>query len=166
MVISFINKYTQEINDDPVRKFQINYNNDLYMVPKYPEGMTLDGVQLPENIQHFEQPLVEVNGNQVHTIAPGEGKVPIDIVYCKDWDAKAFPMLFPDGKNTLFDDNREKKIRDQDFFCQRLFNVDPRGETIFIGYLRPQAIGRKRISKETLTWHSKEERSILHLKVL
>ena len=116
----------QLINDDPVRKFQINYNNDLYMVPKYPEGMTLDGVQLPENIQHFEQPLVEVNDNQVHTIAPGEGKVPIDIVYCKDWDAKAFPMLFPDGKNTLFDENREKKIRDQDFFCQRLFNIDPR----------------------------------------
>ena len=35
------------IDNDPVRKFQINYNNDLYMVPKYREGMTLDGVCLP-----------------------------------------------------------------------------------------------------------------------
>ena len=115
----------QLINDDPVRKFQINYNNDLYMVPKYPEGMTLDGVHLPENIQNFE-PLIEATDNQVHEIAPGEGKVPIDIVYCEDWDAKAFPLLFPDGNNHLFDKKREKKLRDQDFFCQSLFNVDPR----------------------------------------
>ena len=95
------------------------------MVPKYPEGMTLDGVHLPENIQNFE-PLIEATDNQVHEIAPGEGKVPIDIVYCEDWDAKAFPLLFPDGNNHLFDKKREKKLRDQDFFCQRLFNVDPR----------------------------------------
>ena len=28
----------QLIEEDPVRKFQISYNNDVYMVQKYPEG--------------------------------------------------------------------------------------------------------------------------------
>ena len=30
--------------------------------------------------------------NQLHVVAPGQ-----------DWDAKAFPMLFPDGKNHLME---------------------------------------------------------------
>ena len=116
----------QLIDNDPVRKFQINYNNDLYMVPKYPEGMTLDGVCLPISVNNSGHQPNEVDANQIHEIAPGEGKTPINIVYCDDWDAKAFPMLFPDGRNHLFDKNRKRKLRDQDFFCQRLFNVDPR----------------------------------------
>ena len=116
----------QLITDDPVRKFQINYNNDVYMVPKYPEGMSREGVYIQNGDQSSAQSDIESVDNQLHEIAPGEGKTPINIVYCNDWDAKAFPMLFPNGKNHLFDSKRERKLRDQDFFCQRLFNVDPR----------------------------------------
>ena len=114
------------INDDAVRKFQIDYNNDVYMVPKYPEGMCRDGVYLQNNLQNCQQENSGQANNQIHEVAPGEGKVPIDIVYCNDWEAKAFPMLYPDGNNHLSDKKRERRLRDQDFFCQRLFNIDPR----------------------------------------
>ena len=63
------------------------------------------------------------NNNQIHTIAPGEDKIPI--AFCKDWDAKAFPMLHPDGHNHLFD-QRKKKLSDQEYIKQRLFNIDSR----------------------------------------
>ena len=115
--------------NDSVRKFQIEYNNDVLMVPEYPEGMMTEGVCLPKKTQSQTSACNDAaisNYNQIHEVAPGEGKVPIDLVYCKDWDAKAFPMLFPDSNNHLFDKRRERKLRDQDFFCQRLFNVDPR----------------------------------------
>ena len=218
----------EELNDeeelqtnDPVRRFQIEYNTDVCMVQKYPEGMELDGVRLPKDTEHtFEErkrclnqtlpalmpsfvnnnyprpdngavpakmpnifnenptpdedtlsatmqnllnsnqdldsdtfsattpnplnqpPELDQNSlpasmpasnaehnqesNQLHSVAPGEGKAPINLVYCQDWDAKAFPMLHPDGKNHLFDKRRKRKLRDQDYIKQRLFNVDPR----------------------------------------
>ena len=63
------------------------------------------------------------NNNILHVVAPGENKVPI--AFCKDWDAKAFPMLHPDGHNHMFDE-RKKKLGDQEYIKQRLFNVEPR----------------------------------------
>ena len=53
----------QLINDDRIRKFQINYNNDVYMVEKYPEGMSRDDVQLPSNPQDCASNALETPGN-------------------------------------------------------------------------------------------------------
>ena len=58
-------------------------------------------------------------------VAPGEGKSAVNLAFCKDWDAKAFPMLHPDGQNHLFD-KRKKKLSDQEYIKQRLFNIDAR----------------------------------------
>ena len=63
--------------------------------------------------------------NQLHVVAPGEGKIPISHTYAPDWDAKAFPNLHPDGKNHLTD-SRQKKLGDLPYFHQRLCNMDPR----------------------------------------
>ena len=64
--------------------------------------------------------------NQLHVVAPGEGKTPVNLIYCTDWDAKAFPMLHPDGQNHLSDERRKKKLSDLEYFKQRLINLDPR----------------------------------------
>jgi hypothetical protein len=64
--------------------------------------------------------------NQLHVVAPGEGKTLVNLAYYKDWDAKAFPMLHPDGLNHLQDERRKRKLRDLDYFKQRLNNIDPR----------------------------------------
>ena len=166
------NKDEDEIqSNDPVIKFQIEYNTDVCMVQKFPEAMELEGVTIHHESQQCDELLNKVNNkipsimpnvtnnspshtfpaimpnvnndspshtfpaimpnvnntaNQLHEIAPGEGKTPINLVFCQDWDAKAFPMLHPDGKNHLFDKRRKKKLRDQEYFKQRLFNKDPR----------------------------------------
>ena len=73
---------------DAVRKFQIDYDENICMVERFPEAMQTEGVILPTE---GDDP------NQLHIVAPGEGKTPINLTYCKDWDAKAFPMLHPDG---------------------------------------------------------------------
>ena len=104
---------------DAVRKFQIDYDENICMVERFPEAMQIEGVILPPD-DNMDDP------NQLHIVAPGEGKTPISLIYCKDWDAKAFPMLHPDGKNHLSDDGRERKLQDNDYFKQRICNTDPR----------------------------------------
>ena len=106
---------------DSIRKYQIDYDESICMVEKYPEAMQVDGV--------IGQSECEANSageekNQLFVIAPGEGKIPINLTFCKDWDAKAFPMLHPDGKNNLTEERR--KLADVDYFKQRLFNKDSR----------------------------------------
>ena len=69
------------IKNDPVRKYQFTYNKSLCMSNKYPEISA-------------EDPTREIE------VAPGEGKIPKDIMREKDWDIKAFPHLHnPDGSN-------------------------------------------------------------------
>ena len=50
-----------------------------------------------------------INTNELLHIAPGEGKKPTNIYYEKNWEAMAFPTLFPLGTNT-FNEQREKNI--------------------------------------------------------
>ena len=54
-----------------------------------------------------------------YTFAPGEGKVPENILNTEDWDALAFPMKHPDGRNNLHQ-KRDKKLTDQYYFIQRI----------------------------------------------
>ena len=63
--------------------------------------------------------------NQLHEVAPGEGKLPSNILKSKDWDTASFPCLYPDAKNGLHQE-REVKLTDPDFFQQRILNFDRR----------------------------------------
>ena len=117
----------------------------LRMVEKYPEAFHVDGViqhgqdshnntlleekeDDPEQPEQNKVPSIESEKapNQLHIVAPGEGKTPKSLVYVEDWDAKAFWALHPDGKNNLTDKRRQKKLSDLEYFKQRLNNVDPR----------------------------------------
>ena len=59
-------------------------------------------------------------------IAPGEGKVPSNILREDHFDVKAFPKHHPDGKFGLHHDPRKSKITPQVYFNQRLLNADER----------------------------------------
>ena len=101
--INIEEKLEQEyLKKDPVRKFQFeDYNKSLCMSNMYPEAG-------PENSV---------------IVAPGEGKVPKNILYDNDWDIKAFPHLnSPDGKFGLHYD-RETKLTDQYFFIQHIQTI-------------------------------------------
>ena len=130
-----LNKYQEQkteekseldyIEKDTIRKFQIDYDASTCMVERFPEAMEIEAVTVS-----LEEDSINEEGqdepNQLHIVCPGEGKTPVNLTFCKDWDAKAFPMLHPDGKNHLFDKERARKLFDLDYCKQRLFNVDPR----------------------------------------
>ena len=61
------------------------------------------------------------------SFAPGEGKVPKNILVDDDWDIKAWPSLHPDGRFGLHQ-NRKIKLSDQKYFVQRIRNKDRRFE--------------------------------------
>ena len=48
------------------------------MVPKFPEA--------------------NINNNETHSFAPGEGKIPTKILKEKNWDINSFPHLLLSGK--------------------------------------------------------------------
>ena len=54
-------------------------------------------------------------------IAPGEGKVPSNLMRDTDWDINAFPTLFPNGKFGL-NFKRKVKLTPQKYFVQRMLN--------------------------------------------
>ena len=122
--------------EDVVRKHQLDYNETLCMVEKFPEAFQVEGViqhnrLSEENEDDPDQP-EDLHGereetrNQLHIVAPGEGKTPKSLIYVEDWDAKAFWALHPDSKNNLTDKRRKKKLSDLEYFKQRLNNHDPR----------------------------------------
>ena len=93
------------LKKDPVRKYQFeDYNKSLCMSNMYPEMGP---------------------GNSV-IVAPGEGKVPQNVLHDDDWDIKAFPHLnSPDGKFGLHF-QRETRLSNQYYFIQRICNKNPK----------------------------------------
>ena len=114
--------------NDPIKKFQFEYNKSLCMANKYPE--------------------ISVNEADSVSVAPGEGKIPRDIMSEKDWDVKAFPHLNnPDGSNGK-DQERKARLTDQNFFIRRICNVEQRFSRspaymyAAIGYLEKKQLQR------------------------
>ena len=93
--------------EDPVRKHQFDYDKSTTMVPKFPEA--------------------GINNGQTVSFAPGEGKIPTNILKEKDWDINSFPQLFPSGKNKMHQE-RKIELTPQNFIGQRLKNKDTRFE--------------------------------------
>ena len=97
---------------DVIRKFQFDYDKSVCMTERFPEAA-------------IEDPLSTSSNSDQYTFAPGEGKIPENILQTADWDALAFPMKHPDGKNNLHQE-RIKKLTEQYYFVQRLRNKDNR----------------------------------------
>ncbi|HIC32728.1 MAG TPA: hypothetical protein EYO76_12510, partial [Flavobacteriaceae bacterium] len=64
----------------------------------------------------------EENDISYVVVAPGEGKIPTNILREENPFVLAFPILFPDGKNGLHDKEREVPITPQQFVEQRILN--------------------------------------------
>ena len=76
---------------DVIRKYQFDYDKTTCMIPKFPETVS---EKVVESI----------------SFAPGEGKIPSNILKEEEWDIKSFPCLHPSGKNGLHQ-KREVKGR-------------------------------------------------------
>ena len=67
-----------------------------------------------------------MNENYTISVAPGEGKIPKDILMVEEWDIRAFPHLHnADGSNGK-DHQRQVRLTDQNYFIQRICNTEKR----------------------------------------
>jgi hypothetical protein len=89
----------QYVRNDPVRKFQFNHNASTCLTNKFPEMLLNDDGK-------------EVDENEDFAFAPGEGKIPKNILMDNDWDIKAWPSLHPDG-NCGLHQSRQVKLSEQ-----------------------------------------------------
>lgn len=103
------------IEGDSIQKFKFNYDNVTTYVNDFPE-LDVREESTEDNKNFPNTPVV---------LAPGEGKLPTNILDQKDWDVKSFPGLLPDGKMGLNED-REVRLTMQQYFQQRLLNFDRR----------------------------------------
>lgn len=62
----------------------------------------------------------------IFNIAPGEGQIPLDMIFDKSSEILAFPRAFPTGKFGLQHLNRPTNIYPKRYFNQRLLNKDTR----------------------------------------
>ena len=106
--------------EDPVRKFQFQYDESVVMTDKFPEI----------------------------SVAPGEDEKPQSMLFDKNWDVRAFPALHNfDGSNGK-DEEREVKLTDQRYFVQRVTNINSRFAKCptylyaVVGYLEEMKINR------------------------
>ena len=105
--ITEADKEEEYIQNDVIRKSQFNYNRSTCFGENHPE------IHVAENTSESTQ------------VAPSQGKIPNKLLHEKDVDVKTFPCLFPDGKNGK-DQERKVALKDQDYWCQRILNVDDR----------------------------------------
>ena len=63
--------------------------------------------------------------DKIYAVAPAEGNPPVSIFQEDMGEAKAFPALFPTGKNT-FNEAPAKKLTHSQYFNSRLLNADTR----------------------------------------
>ena len=96
---------------DPVQKYKFDYVKSSVLLDNFPE-LDIDRDKNPAAIKST-------------VVAPGEGKIPTNIVTEKDWDIKGFPGLHPDGKCGL-DAERVVDLTKQKYFEQRIMNEDLR----------------------------------------
>ena len=73
--------------------------------------------------QPFSGP--EVRTKDILNLAPAEGQRPVSHYREPNWEAMAFPKLFPSGKNTL-NSQRNVKISPKQYFKSRLLHKDAR----------------------------------------
>lgn len=91
------------------------------------EDTTVSGVQYDTCLQPTDigQEVLDHYFDDIYNIAPAEGKNPVKMLQEKGNEAKSFPHLFPDGKNT-WTEERGLIITLSRYFNNRLMHADKR----------------------------------------
>ena len=87
------------------------------------ENERLRGLQYDTCIQ--PEDLANYMGNEVYSVAPGEGRLPLQMCSDINNEVLTFPTLFPDGKFG-FDVQRTPKLTLRKYFQARLLSEDTR----------------------------------------
>lgn len=103
-------------------KEQTDVENDPEHDDEIQSGIQYDTCLQPVDIG---QEVLDHYFDDIYNIAPAEGKNPVRMLQEKGNEAKSFPHLFPNGKNT-WTESREKRITLSKYFNTRLMSADNR----------------------------------------
>ena len=112
-----------DLSTELQKEDEVDVNPNLTTTSLIPENPELN-VLVNSTSSNIKKKMKQ-SSNVVHVVAPGEGKIPTNWLREKDFDIAAFPRHHPDGRYGLAED-RNPKISLQEYFTQRLFNVDKR----------------------------------------
>ena len=89
----------EEEIDDPQNQYRVSVNETCLesYVPDYPAEVSSSSVNNSET-NDSNSLLSQLAGNDVCSIAPGEGKHPVHFMQDKYCEELAFPVLFPMGR--------------------------------------------------------------------
>ena len=113
---------SDDVNDQlySVKRFQHDLRQETCMSDKYPEmSVVINKTDQQMNKKARDDSICSF------PIAPGEGKIPTNLMRDTNWDVDAFPHLHPTGQFGLHHP-REQKLTSQKYFIQRLMNCDDR----------------------------------------
>ena len=105
---------------DAVKKYQSKQASHTCMIPIHPSDM----VFVNETSEAVEKK-VRGNSSKSSVVAPGEGHIPTNWLKSENFDVKSHPTKHPSGKFGLHH-KRKYKISCQQYFNQRILNVDER----------------------------------------
>ena len=108
--------------DDPCRKDHQSEGSTL-MIDDHPDMRVV--LNKTNKTMHKKQ---RIDSAMSCPIAPGEGKIPVNLLRDENWDTNAFPQLFPTGRFGLHF-RRERKLTAQQYLIQRHLNCDKRFST-------------------------------------
>ena len=107
-----------DTNLKSVKKYQSKQCNNTFLLP---DDLTNELVE-NKGQTHITK---TTKGNGNIAVAPGEGKIPTNLLREEDFDVKAFPRHHPCGQYGLHH-QRKYKLTAQMYFNQRLMNQDER----------------------------------------
>ena len=127
--LSLIKETLKKVEDDEdetdetvlnaVKQHQSKQSSHTCMMPQQME------TEVVVNTKSTPVTVTADGSNKPIKIAPGEGKIPTNIMREENVDAKAFPRHHPSGQYGL-DHKREFKLSPSQYFQQRLLNQDDR----------------------------------------
>ena len=112
----------EEEIDDPQNQYRVSVNETCLesYVPDYPVEVSSSVVTSSETNDN-NLLLTQLAGNEVYSIAPGEGKHPVHFMQDKYCEELAFPVLFPIGRSG-YQVERRVKLSPAKFFNARVLN--------------------------------------------
>ncbi|CAM4570259.1 unnamed protein product [Leuciscus chuanchicus] len=96
--------------------------NDDTTAEEQSRGLALDTCLQPPDLG---QQLLSYNDG-IFCIAPAERNTPVNTFKIPKLESMAFPVQFPDGKNTFDEPGRAKHVSPSRYFNSRLFSIDNR----------------------------------------
>ena len=105
------NEEDHYVKNDPVKSNQTEVSSSVFL--------------LPENLESTISHTRNNDKTESFVFAPGEGQIPQSILREKDPFLLHYPILFPNGRWSLNDEEREVKITPQQFINQRIYNINP-----------------------------------------